>query len=71
MGHPVIARFEAVAGLLDVQGDRSTLDDAITRLAAWMGLAADHLTEDDETVLIGIGALLYRDGLRRRLEGRL
>lgn len=70
MIHSLIERFEAGAEVLELQNLRSTPDDAMTRLAAWMGLAADHLTEDDETVLIGIGALLYREGLRRRLEGR-
>lgn len=42
------------------------LGDAIADLAAWMSLAADHLTEDDLAVLGGIGAVLYREGLRRR-----
>lgn len=69
MIHPLIARFEAGAEVLELQGDRSTPDDAMTRLAAWMKLAADHLTEDDETVLVAIGAMLYRDGLKRRIAG--
>lgn len=66
MDDPIIKRFEATAELLDIQNDQSTLDDAIARLAAWMDLAADHLTDDDCAVLVGIGALLYRDGLKRR-----
>ncbi|MBI3346966.1 MAG: hypothetical protein HY020_07110 [Burkholderiales bacterium] len=67
MDHPLVAQFEAGAELLDLQRDRASIDDAVVRLAAWMDLAADHLTEDDQTVLVGIGAVLYRDGLRRRL----
>ena len=67
MDHPLVAQFEAGAELLDLQGDRASIDDAVVRLAAWMNLAADHLTEDDQTVLVGIGAVLYRDGLQRRL----
>lgn len=69
MVHPLIARFQAAADQLDIQGDRATLDDAITRLAAWMNLAADHLTENDKVVLVEIGALMYRDGLQRRIDG--
>lgn len=49
-----------------MQGSGQGLDDAIADLAAWMGLAADHLTEDDWAVLGGIGGVLYREGLRRR-----
>ena len=69
MVHPLIARFQAAAEQLDIQGDHATLDDAITRLAAWMNLATDHLTENDKVVLVEIGALMYRDGLQRRING--
>ena len=68
MLHPLVARFEAGAEVLDLQVDQVTADDALVRLAAWMDLAASRLTEDDETVLVEIGAVLYRDGLRRRIE---
>lgn len=64
--HHMIQLFELQAELLDVREDKSDLDDAISRLAAWMGLARDHLTEDDLAVLGEIGAVLYREGLRRR-----
>lgn len=66
MKHPTIELFEQRASLLDVQGSGQGLDDAIANLAAWMDLAEDRLTEDDWTVLGGIGALLFREGLRRR-----
>lgn len=68
MDHPLIKRFEAGAELLEIQRDGASVEDAVIRLAAWMDLAADHLTEDDEVVLVGIGAMLYREGLRRRLD---
>lgn len=67
--HPTIQQFQAAAELLDLQQSRAGLDDAISQLAAWMDLAADHLSEDDAAVLINIGGMLYREGLRRR-EGR-
>lgn len=64
--HPTIHLFEQLAELLDLQGREAGLDDAISRLAAWMDLAGDHLTEDDLAVLNEIGGVLYREGLRRR-----
>jgi hypothetical protein len=64
--HPTIHLFEHLAELLDLQGSEAGLDDAISRLAAWMDLARDHLTEDDLAVLNEIGGVLYREGLRRR-----
>lgn len=68
MEHPVIKLFEGAAELLDIQQDKTDPDEAMIRLAAWMDLANDHLTVDDQTVLVGIGALLYRDGLARRMS---
>lgn len=62
--HPIIELFQSQAELLDIGGDKSSLDDAITRLAGWMELA--DLSPDDITVLVGIGGILYRDGLSRR-----
>lgn len=66
MTHPTIALFENRAELLDLQGSKKGLDDAIADLAAWMGLA--ELTEDDWAVLGEIGGVLYREGLRRRMQ---
>ncbi len=66
MVHPVIQRFEIQAQLLDVQQSGASLDDAVVRLAAWIGLAEDHLTEDDMAVLVEVGGVLYREGLRKR-----
>src|SRR6218665_1764291 len=56
MIHPVVQLFEERAALLDMQQSRAGLDDAIGKLAAWMSLAADHLTEDDWSVLGEVGA---------------
>lgn len=66
MADALIEQFQAAAELLDVQGSREALDDAIVRLAAWMELAEEHLTDDDRAVLISLGGLLYREGLRQR-----
>lgn len=52
--------------MLEQQGSHQGLDDAIANLAAWMDLAANHLTEDDMAVLGEIGGVLYREGLLRR-----
>ncbi|TDP78176.1 hypothetical protein EV672_1263 [Aquabacterium commune] len=52
--------------MLDLQGHQASLDDAIAQLAAWMDLASTRLSEDDLVVLMGIGAALYREGLRNR-----
>lgn len=68
MIHPTIKLFEQRAALLDAEASGKGLDDAIADLAAWMDLAADHLTEDDWAVLGGIGGVLYREGLRRRSQ---
>lgn len=46
----LIKRFEAGAELLEIQRDGASVEDAVIRLAAWMDLAADHLTEGDEVV---------------------
>lgn len=64
--HPVIETFQVRAELLDMQGSSAGMDEAIAQLAAWMDLASDRLTEDDGVVLTEIGAMLYRDGLRKR-----
>ncbi|OSO82663.1 hypothetical protein [Burkholderia pseudomallei] len=64
--HPVIASFEHQAKILDVIGDTQDSDDAIALLAGWIDLAVEHLTEDDVSILVNVGGLLYRDGLNRR-----
>ena len=66
MPHPLIDLFEQRAALLDVQGSKQGLDEAIAELAAWMDLAHGRLSEDDLAVLGEIGGLLYREGQRRR-----
>ncbi len=66
--HPIIKQFEVHAELLDIGGSVEAIDDAIVQLAAWIdGL---DLSEDDETLLCHIGAVLYREGLRRRMGTR-
>lgn len=67
MVHPIINLFQQRAELLDIQGSNASQDDAIGQLAAWMHVNRNNLTEDDLAVLGEIGAILYRDGLRRRL----
>lgn len=65
--HPMIALFENRAEVLDAAGQRTSLDDAIVKLAAWMGLAQDQLSDDDMAILAEVGAIMYRDGLARRM----
>lgn len=67
--HPIIAQFQALAETLDASGRQTSLDDAIVDLASWMGLAQHRLGADDLVVLAGIGAMMYREGLRRRAGG--
>ncbi len=63
--HPVVKLFEARADVLDIAGSVEAIDDAIAQLAGWMAQA--DLSEDAATVLGHIGAVLYREGLRRRM----
>ena len=63
--HPIIKQFEAHAELLDIGGSAEAIDDAIIQLAIWMDTL--DLAEDDEALLCRIGAILYREGLRRRM----
>lgn len=65
MDHPVIKLFEARADVLDISGSVEAIDDAIAQLAGWMEYA--ELSEDDAAVLGHIGAVLFREGLRRRM----
>lgn len=67
--HPLIALFQAQAEVLDATGQVTHLDDAIAKLAGWMELVEDDLTEDDMAVLAEIGGILYREGLNRRMGG--
>lgn len=64
---PTIQQFEAAAELLNLQNSTTGLDEAIATLAAWMDLAADHLTEDDRAELIKLGGILYREGFNKRV----
>ncbi|RQY11170.1 hypothetical protein [Burkholderia stagnalis] len=64
--HPVIAAFERQSKILDVIGDKQDADDAIALLAGWIDLAAERLTDDDVSVLVNVGGLLFRDGLQRK-----
>ncbi len=67
--HPLIALFQDHAEVLDATGRRPGVDGAIVKLTTWMSAAADHLSEDDVALLAEIGAILYQDGLDRRLGG--
>lgn len=64
--HPIIKQFEAQAEVLDITGSAEAIDEAIVQLATWMdGL---ELSDDDAAMLCRIGAILYREGLRRRMD---
>jgi len=52
--------------MLDMQGSKDTIEDAIGDLAAWIESCEDKLTEDDLAILAGIGGILYREGLNKR-----
>lgn len=64
--HTIIKQFEAHAELLDISGSAEAIDDAVVQLAIWMDTL--ELAEDDEALLCRIGGILYREGLRRRME---
>lgn len=64
-GRPIIKLFEAQADVLDIVGSADAIEDAIAQLAGWMAQA--DLSEDDGAVLGHIGAVLFREGLRRRM----
>lgn len=66
MIHPLIGQFQAQAELLDAQASSESIDEAVVTLASWMDLARDRLSEDDMTVLISLGGILYREGIQRR-----
>lgn len=66
---PVIAQFQAHAEVMNATDRRPGLDDAIVKLAGWIEDAGDRLTENDVAVLTEIGAILYLDGLDRRMGG--
>ena len=68
MIHPIIAIFQQRAEMLDMQGSKVTLEDAIGNLAAWIETCEEKLTEDDLAILGGVGGILYRDGLMRKLS---
>lgn len=64
--HQVIARFEQSAEMLEMQRSKENLDDAISLLAGWMDMSSSSLREDDLAVLVRVGGILYREGLRSR-----
>jgi hypothetical protein len=66
--HPVILLFQEMAVMLDETDNEDGLDEAVSKLAAWIDLAAPKLNEDDLDVLSGVGAIVYREGLRRRAD---
>lgn len=68
MLNPVIAAIQARAELLEILQSPQNLDDALATLAGWIEMQ-EKLPEDDLTVLLGVGAVMYREGLRRRLGG--
>ncbi|QHE89227.1 hypothetical protein [Hydrogenophaga sp. BPS33] len=65
--HQFIALFEQKAQVLDAACVSPDPDAAIVMLAQWLDIRHEDLTEEDLIVLSDIGALLYRDGMSRRL----
>ena len=70
MLNPIIEAIQARAELLDIQQSPQGLDDALATLAGWIEMNQEELPEDDLAILLEVGAVMYREGLRRRLEGR-
>jgi hypothetical protein len=68
MIHPLIALFETKAAVIEITDGKDGLDEAIALLASWMSVAENKLSEDDLAVLSDVGAILYKEGLRRRSE---
>ena len=66
--HHVIQQFQNQAEMLDALQTPQGLEDAISELALWMDLKQADLTEDDWTMLVNVGGLLYREGLLRRMQ---
>lgn len=67
--HSTIRRFQQRAKSLEEQHSLKFLDDAILDLARWMDGAHQRLSDQDRAVLVEIGGVLYREGLRRRAGG--
>jgi len=67
MINPIIQAMQARAELLDIQGSTQGLDDALANLAGWIELKQEELHEDDLAVLLEVGGILYREGLKRRM----
>ncbi len=66
--HHVIQQFQNQAEMLDALRTPQGLDDAISELALWMDLKQTELSPDDWTMLVNVGGLLYREGLRWRMQ---
>ncbi|TXH40007.1 MAG: hypothetical protein E6Q94_00260 [Burkholderiaceae bacterium] len=64
-----IAMFRQHAQLLDAQGAKHTIDDAIWKLGAWMTVAQGDLSEDDMALLCEVADILFNEGLRQRMPG--
>ncbi len=67
---PIIALFEARAEMMDAIEQSADLEDALVKLATWLYESQDLLSDDDMTLLIEVGGILYREGLVRRLQQR-
>lgn len=67
MINPIIQAIQARAELLDIQESTQGLDDALANLAGWLELRQEDLHEDDVTILLEVGGILYREGLKRRM----
>ena len=68
---PVIRLFRLHAETMDDQAEPHDADDAIVQLATWIDSVQHWLTEDDVSALIAVGAIMYREQLRRSKIKRL
>lgn len=68
--HPVIQAFQNQAEMLDALQTPQGLEDATSQLALWMDLKQAELSEDDWTMLVNVGGLIYREELRQRMLAR-
>lgn len=68
--HHVIQAFQNQAAMLDALQSPHGLESAISDLALWMDLKEAELSEDDWSMLVNVGGLIYREGLRQRMLAR-
>jgi len=63
--HLIVNIFETKASALDAAGNEEGLYEASTHLAKWIASTEGKLTEGELLALIHIGAIVFREGVRR------